>query len=510
MMTHQFRLPKRIAKLSVGLLVFLLPLGAQPKQITILHTNDMHASFLPHQAFWVKTTPKPLVGGFNELAFAIDSIRNIRTATLVLDAGDLMTGNPITDRVYNGAEGGALVEMMNLIGYEGMTPGNHDFDISYANFLKLVAIAKFPVVSANLIDEKSGEPVTQRPYVILQKNGLKIGIFGLMSSDFYDLVSQHSTEGIKLLPPVPTAEKYISLLRPRTDLVIAITHQGVQDDSVLAVSVKGLDVIIGGHSHTRLRKPKYINGVIIAQTGSNCENLGVLDLTVEHGHVTKWDGSLHQLWYNPSRQKTVATALVDSFKIEIDKEYSQIIGTLKDPWKISGWETGAGNFIADAQREVAHADIAFMNNGGIRKNLSPGPITKQDLFEVLPFRNVLTTFEVSGRQIREIVKHDIEKKPDIQVSGIRCEWRRDPSGRVEIVKLLVGGKPVDDKRMYVGAASDYLMGGAKRYLGIDQPKLTYLNETVFNAVLKKILAMKEVTSPIEGRIKQVKQPRPAP
>jgi 2',3'-cyclic-nucleotide 2'-phosphodiesterase (5'-nucleotidase family) len=504
MTSRQSRSLRSVLSLCAGILLFVSFLAAQPKQITILHTNDMHASFLPHEAFWVKKSPKPLVGGFNELAFAIDSIRKIRTATLVLDAGDLMTGNPITDRVYKGAEGGALVEMMDLMGYEGMTPGNHDFDISYANFRKLVAIATFPVVSANLIDEKTGQPVTHTPYVIIQKNGLKIGIFGLMSSDFYNLVSQNSTKGIKLLPPIATAEKYINLLRPQTDLVIAITHQGVEDDSILAVNVKGLDVIIGGHSHTRLQKPKYINGTIIAQTGSNCENLGVLDLTVDREHVTKWDGSLHQLWYNPNRQKTVVTALVDSFKTEIDKEYSQVIGTLKDAWKISGWETGAGNFIADAQREAAHADIAFMNNGGIRRDLSPGPMTKQDLFEVLPFRNILTTFKVSGSQIRTLVRHDIEKRPGIQVSGIRCEWKRDASRRVEIVKLLVGGKPVEDKKMYVGAASDYMMGEANRYLGIEPSKLTYLNETVFNAVLKKIRAMKVVTSPVEGRIKQVK------
>jgi 2',3'-cyclic-nucleotide 2'-phosphodiesterase (5'-nucleotidase family) len=504
MTSHRSKSLKGIFLLAAGVLLFVLPLAAQPKQITILHTNDMHASFLPHEAFWVRKTPKPLVGGFNELAFAIDSIRKIRNTTLVLDAGDLMTGNPITDRVFMGAEGGALMYMMDLMGYEGMTPGNHDFDISYKNFLKLVAIAKFPIVSANLIDERTGQPVTHTPYVIIQKNGLKIGIFGLMSSDFYNLVSQSSTKGIKLLPPIATAEKYISLLRPKSDLLIAVTHQGVEDDSVLAMSVKGLDVIVGGHSHTRLQKPKYINGIIIVQTGSNCENLGVLDLTVDHRHVTKWDGSLHQLWYNPNRGRTVVTALVDSFKTEIDKEYSQVIGTLKDPWKINGWETGAGNFIADAQREAAHADIGFMNNGGIRMNLSPGPMTKQDLFEVLPFRNILTTFTVSGSQIRTLVRHDIEKRPGIQVSGIRCEWKKDPSGNVEIVNLLVGGKPVDDKRMYVGAASDYMMGEAKRYFGVEPSKLTYLNETVFNAVLKKILAMKTVTSPVEGRIKQIK------
>lgn len=499
----QSRIFKSIILPSAGLVLLVLPLLSQPKQITILHTNDMHASFLPHEAYWMKTTPKSLVGGFNELAFAVDSIRKIRTATLVLDAGDLMTGNPIADRVFKGAEGGALVEMLNLIGYEGWTPGNHDFDLSYANLLKLASIARFPVIAANLVDEKSGMPITKKEYMIIEKNGLKIGIFGIMSKEYYNLVSQNSTKGVTLLPPIKTAEKMIELLRPQTDLVVALTHVGVDDDSVLAASVKGLDVIVGGHSHTRLKKPKLVNGVIIVQTGSNCENLGILDLTVENLAVAKWNGELHQLWYHPDR-KTVVTALVDSFKTEINKEYSEVIGTYEGDGNTEGREAGLGVFLCEAQREAANADLGFMNNGGIRKRLSVGPITKQDLFEVLPFRNILVTFSVTGKQVRDIVLHVINDRPGIQVSGLQCEWKRNAEGKVELVELLVNGKQVDDQATYTGAASDYMMGEAKRYLGIVPPQLTYLNQTVFNAAEKKVRAMKHVTVPTEGTIKEIK------
>ena len=255
MTDHQSKFLRRVVSLAVGMLLALLPVLSQPKQVTILHTNDIHASYLPHEAYWIRTTPKPLVGGINELAFAVDSIRKIRTATLLLDAGDLMTGNPISDRVYEGAEGGALMEMMNLIGYEGMEPGNHDFDLGYSNLLKLAAIARFPVFTANLLDEKSALPITKKEYIVVEKNGLKIGIFGLMSKEFYNLISQSSTKGVKLLPFIPAATRMIELLRPKVDLLIALTHMGVEDDSVLAVNVKGLDVIIGGHSHTRV--PRY-------------------------------------------------------------------------------------------------------------------------------------------------------------------------------------------------------------------------------------------------------------
>jgi 2',3'-cyclic-nucleotide 2'-phosphodiesterase (5'-nucleotidase family) len=145
-----------------------------------------------------------------------------------------------------------------------------------------------------------------------------------------------------------------------------------------------------------------------------------------------------------------------------------------------------------------------MNNGGIRKRLIPGPITKQDLFEVLPFRNILTTFKVTGKQIRDIVRNDIEKRPGILVSGITCEWRKDSTGNIEIVTLLVNGKVVDDSASYTGAASDYMMGEAPRYLGIPIPPLTYPGQTVFSAVEKRVRSDKIISSNAEPRIKQLK------
>ena len=494
----------RCVRSFVVLTTLVLSASSQPKQITILHTNDIHAHFLPHEAFWVRKTPKPMVGGFNELAFAIDSVRKTRPTTLLLDAGDLMTGTPISDRRYLGAEGGALMAMMNLCGYEGTIPGNHDFDISYSNALKLFSIAKFPVISSNLVDEASGEPITHTEYEIYNKGGLKIGAFALMSDDFYNLVSHKSTVGIKLLPTVETANRMAKLLAPQVDLVVAITHEGADEDSVLAMRTSGIDVIVGGHSHTRLTEPKFVNGVVIVQAGAYCENLGVLDLTVDHHKVTAYHGVLHELWYNPNHSPTAVTALVDSFKNDIDKEYGAVIATLKSEWNMQGWESGVGDFLSDAQREEAGADVGFMNNTGIRSKLSPGPMTKQDLFEVLPFRNELVKFPLTGKEIRAIVLYDIERRPGIQESGIACEWKRDSNGGIEIVSLRVNGKPLDENASYTGAASDYMTGESKRYLGIDIPNTTFVNETVFDAVLKKVLEEKTIDSKIEGRIKEEK------
>jgi 2',3'-cyclic-nucleotide 2'-phosphodiesterase (5'-nucleotidase family) len=167
-------------------------------------------------------------------------------------------------------------------------------------------------------------------------------------------------------------------------------------------------------------------------------------------------------------------------------------------------EAGLGAFLAAAQRDGAHADLGFMNNGGIRKRLAPGPITKQDLFEVLPFRNMLMKFNLTGKQVQDIAMHYLLGRPGIIIAGLSCEWKKDASGNIVIVKLLINGKPVEENATYTGAASDYMMGEAKRYLGIDPPQLTDLNETVFNAVEKKVREMKNVEAKADRPFSEIK------
>jgi 2',3'-cyclic-nucleotide 2'-phosphodiesterase (5'-nucleotidase family) len=136
--------------------------------------------------------------------------------------------------------------------------------------------------------------------------------------------------------------------------------------------------------------------------------------------------------------------------------------------------------------------------------MSAGPITKRDLFEILPFRNLLMKFELTGRQIRSIVEFYINEHPNIQTSGIRCEWQRRFDGSIEFLSFLVNGRSLDENKIYTGAANDYMMGESKKYLGIEMLKLTSANATMFAVVEKKLVEMKEVKSVIEHRIKHVK------
>jgi 5'-nucleotidase / UDP-sugar diphosphatase len=478
-------MPRLQLCILIALTCLCAPAYGQTRSITILYTNDMHASFVPHDAAWIKHTPKPQVGGFKELEFTVDSVRRARSAVLLLDAGDVMTGNPITELEYGGAQGGALFEMMNRIGYDAWCPGNHDFDISQENLGRLTGIAQFPTLSANLVKDDGRYLFKNRPSVVIERGGMRIGIIGVMSQELYSLVNQNNLVGIRVLSPVETTQKEIDELRDRTDLLIALTHQGVDEDSMLAAEVTGLDVIIGGHSHTRLKKPKLINRVIIVQGGSNCENLGELELTAEAHHVGAYEGKLLQLWSRSDRPVTPLSTFIDSVEQHIDAEYSEVLATLRGDWVRAGAESGIAQFITDAQRDAAGADVAFMNIHGIRKDVTAGPLTRRDLFEVLPFRNVLTTFQLSGRQLLTALQYHLKEHTAIQTSGIYCQWKLTPEGDVDIRRIDVRGKPLEDERVYSCAASDFFVGEAKRYLGLELSQVVYLPETVFGAVEKQ-------------------------
>lgn len=483
----------RLRLLIVALLGSVLAACAQPLPLTVLHTNDMHASFVPREAIWVKQTPIPMIGGFKQVQFAIDSIRKGRTDVLVLDAGDVMTGNPITERLYRDAQGGALFDMMNMIGYDAWCVGNHDLDISQKNLAGLMNVASFPTVSANLVNDAGKPLLGNRPYVIIERGGLKIGIIGIISQELYNLVLQTNLVGARVLSPAETARKYAAELGPKTDLVIALTHQGVDDDSVLAATVQGIDLIVGGHSHTRLKSPLIVNGVPIVQAGSNTEYLGVVDLLVEKHKIVKVNGRLLPLWAAQTRPQTRLGAFVDSLQKEIDHEYDEVIGTLKGNWERKAESNTIGSYVTEVQRQAVHADVAFMNLHGIRRDIPAGPLTKRELFEALPFRNVLATFTLKGSDLENILAHAIGQREPIIVAGVTGTWSTGADGVVTLRDVRINGAPLDRGRSYICTANDYLVGEAKRYLGMPLPDVIFLQRTLFATVEEAVRRDREIT-----------------
>jgi 5'-nucleotidase/UDP-sugar diphosphatase len=502
----------RIFSPRSGVVLFLLltmnfPLTGQPKTLTILHTNDMHAGYLAHEATWVQATPKPLVGGFKELAWTIDSVRKTVHPSILLDAGDVMTGTPISDFRYQNVTGGALVVMMNTIGYDAWTYGNHDLDISQENLRSLISLAKFPTIDANVSDSGGSLTHITSPWMIIEREGMKIGIIGVMSRDLFQLTNTNNLKGLAVQTPATLVQSLIDSLVPKTDLIIALTHEGVDQDSLLAASTHGLNVIIGGHSHTRLRTPLRVNDVAICQAGANCENLGRITVTVEHHKLLSVDGQLLQLWARHQNEPTVVSALVDEVQHSLEKDFQAVIGTLSVDWKRDGkGESNIGDFIADAIREEGHAAVAVTNSSGIRKDLNAGPVRKNDLFEVMPFRNVLCTFLVTGKELRGLaLRHATDLaggKAPLQFSGLTVTWKRD-GGSAVVVSAKIDGKEITDDQQIRFATSDFIVNQGEKYLGFLPKSVEYTSSTVYAALVEKVNRDKTINSRIENRFEEI-------
>jgi len=478
--------------------------------LMVLHTNDQHSQFAPAPATWIQKDPKPRIGGMVALKAQIDQARAAGKATLLLDAGDFMTGTPIAKLKVEGALGGGYVQMLNEMGYQALTIGNHEFDEGQDNLQGLIRLARYDVLSANLY--KDDHLFAPKPYAIYETGGLRVGVIGITLSELFEMTAKKNLDGIRVLDPVATAQKMVDEIDGKTDLIILLTHTGVDVDRELAQKVRGIDIIVGGHSHTRLNKPIQENGVLIVQADSKTRYLGRLTVDVAHDAVTHYEYALLPCWVDSvAHPDPLLAQQVQSYNDQINADYGKTIGQLQTDWqRNSQGESNIGNYIADVLRKAAGADFAMINSGGIRKDLAAGPIKKLDIAEILPFSNTLVTFRCTGAQLLKIAQTNVASasKSDpgvLQISGLSYQYRISPSGTSEITRLTVNGAPVDPGATYSGATIDFILfGQSERYFGFQPTEnVENTNQLVSDLVTAAIQAEPSVAAKVEGRIERL-------
>ena len=269
----------------VSCLLFMVNAAAFAKeyQLTILHTNDHHGHFQKFDPY-----PAKDVGGLAAQSTLVNIVRaEVESAgghVMVLSAGDVNTGVPESDLLDAEPD----FNLMNMIGYDAMTLGNHEFDNSLDVLMKQRGWASFPFLAANIVKKGSGKLLVE-PYIIKEIDGLKIAVLGLITENVPILVLPDNVKGLEFHNVIETAEKYVPELRKKADLVIALTHIGyyasdseLVGDVQLAKAVPGIDVIVGGHTHTTLDQPVVIGDTLIVQADGYSEKVGRLNLTVDN------------------------------------------------------------------------------------------------------------------------------------------------------------------------------------------------------------------------------------
>lgn len=259
----------------------MLQVSAQTP-LVILHTNDTHSQIEPLQ-----DNDGSMVGGIYGRAAIIDQVRQENKNVLLVDAGDYFQGTPY----FNYFKGATEIKFMNLLGYQAAALGNHEFDNGSKMLAKQLAKAKFPIVCANYLFFNKKLKNIVKKYVVIEMDGKRIGIFGLLT-DIKTLTKPQNYKDIKYLNAIDVADCIVKELREteKCDLVICLSHLGYLNgteenpgDLMLASKVKGIDVIVGGHSHSVIEKPDKVNGTLILQTGKKGQRIGVLRLQVS-GH----------------------------------------------------------------------------------------------------------------------------------------------------------------------------------------------------------------------------------
>ncbi len=464
-------------------------------ELVLLHTNDLHGHFLPEPADWLEGSPA--IGGMAALDAWSDAIEAQlgSEGVLLLDGGDILTGTPLTDLEVRGAGGGAMLELMEAVGYDAWVVGNHEFDQGFDNLDRLITASAVPVVSSNVGAAEGGLAFErQLPSVVVTANGLRVGIIGATTEGLGYLVSPADWERLSLAPVAESVAAEVERLDPETDVIVALTHIGLDADRALAAAVSGLDVIVGGHSHTPLYEAEEVSGVIIVQAGSYGRSLGQLRLKVVDDEVVSSHAILHDLI--PEAQPQPASAdvleLVATYEAQIDAAYGEVIGeatsTLSSRY---AGESSLGNWITDVLRESTGADIGLYNSGGLRADLRHGSLTLRSIYEVFPFGNAVVTFTITGEQLVRVLLANAAVQAGheggmISMSGVSGSWHR-VLGAPELRDLEVNGEPLAIDATYVVATNSYVADQADRYLGgLTVRDLRGAGYTVFEAAVEAV------------------------
>ncbi len=402
-------------------------------RVVIFHSNDVHGR----------------IDAFAKIKTILDAERKTGADVFYVSAGDNFTGDPVIDR-YD-PPGEPMMEILGRLGLDLLCPGNHEFDYGLGPLRKMAA--RFPMISANIEAPKGVFPEL-RPWTILKaKSGAKLAVFGLIQIEPGNgLPSTHpdKVKGLRFSEPVAKALE-MKGLREKGQALIALTHIGHDQDLLLARAMPEIDVIIGGHSHTRVDPAVTVNGVLITQAGSGNMFLGRIDLVLKDGRVVEKQGRLIDLG-----QVKEEDAAIKVLVAEYRKNPAMARVLAQAPFEITG-VNALGSLMTDAMRKVHGLDIAFQNNGGVRVGRLPKAITLRDVYTLDPFGNAVVEMAMTPVEIRELIKSAFEKRGDIdlQVSGITYVVRTDAARKVrEILLRLPDGSPLpEDKVSKVGLSS---------------------------------------------------------
>ncbi len=499
--------------------------------LTVMHTNDTHARHEPDGDG---------NGGVARQATVVNQIRAEVENSLLLDAGDRFTGT-LFHTTYLGQD---QVAIMNALGYDAMTLGNHEFDNGDQVLADFVAGLDFPVVTANIDFNASPELANSgiTPYVVLDVNGQQVGIIGLTTADTQNIASPGDSlvwsDDYAGVANAAAAE----LAGVGVNKIILLTHTGINVDNAFVGSLENIDLVVGGHSHTLFSNmtagaageyPLEFTSpldqpILYVQAGQYNQYLGRIDLEFDaDGVLTGWDGDSIFLTRYITPEPLVDQIVAD-LAVEVNELSNTPIGATTDVFLTGDRsvcrveECNLGNLIADSMRWETGAQIAIMNGGGVRADIDEGDITLGEVLTVQPFGNTISIFEATGADIIAALENGVSgitlndagqvsrggapgRFP--QVSGLRFSFdpTQEAGSRIVSVEVLMEDgsfAPIDPEATYTVVTNNFVRTGGDGYSMFAENAINPYDfgRTDYEVTAEYMATISPITIGVEGRI----------
>jgi 2',3'-cyclic-nucleotide 2'-phosphodiesterase (5'-nucleotidase family) len=442
------------------LLVVLIALGAfaQAQRVGFLTFNDVYE---------LQGVDSGTRGGAAAVATVEHQVMAFDPHTLVLFAGDLLSPSVMS----NAFKGKQMVEALNRLGVDYATLGNHEFDFGLSVLKQRIQESDFTWLSSNILDSATGKPIAgTQPDAIVDVNGVKIGLFGV-AYDFSSILADASAVTFK--DPITTAQAEVKKLKAEgAQYIVALTHEAKAQDCELSAKVSGIDLIVGGHDHAAMMDTQCGHAPYIKAT-SDWRN--VWDVNVDFSEKSPIVSYRNIPVTDQTPKDPGMQAFVQSYVKQLDASFSEVLGksivTLDAIEKdVRAKETNLGDFIAGAIQRATHADVAIMNGGGIRTDRSypAGPITKKDVYAILPFGNSIVVVKAKGSALAAALENGVSQRKDLagrfpQVAGVRFVLHPNQPVGQRVSDIQVDGKPLDPNATYTVAINDYMFAGGDGY-----------------------------------------------
>ena len=423
------------------------------KKLTLLHSNDLHGDFLAEKV------DDKLVGGVSRLSGYINKVRNEEKNVIYSISGDMFRGSLI-DSEFQGL---STIEIMNLLAPDIVTIGNHEADYGLAHMLFIEKCASFPIINANMYIKYIGTRLFNSHY-IKEIDGMRVMFIGILTEEVLKNTKSEGLVGtlIDIQDAATEVAKICDAYRTEDiDLTVLLTHIGIDEDQKLAEALDpacGVDIIIGGHSHTLLSEPCISAGIPIVQAAIGTDQIGRFDIMVDTDNncIDSYTWQCIPITEETCPRDEALEKVVNQYKEYTDEKYGRVLTRFPRAYTHPqrNMETELGDLMAECMRDQIGVDLFILGSGSIRRN-SLGPVvTVKDFIEILPYPGPATGFRLIGRQLRHIVTYmlredsfiDSENNEWFQFSrGFCCEFDRKEH---KVISLKMNGKEVEDEDVF--------------------------------------------------------------